>query len=121
MDLLSLIEPTNFKEAYADEHGNKAMQGELEHIKKSETWEFVSRPKDTNVIGTKWVLGNKLNEEEIIRNKARLVLKGYAQMEGIDFDETFTPVARMELIRMFLAYSCFKKFKIYQMDVNLHS
>ena len=60
-----------------------------------------------------------MNEEgHIVRNKARLVYKGYAQIEGQDFDETFAPMERMEAIRMFLAYACLKKFKIYQMDVK---
>ena len=54
----------------------------------------------------------------IVRNKARLVCKGYAQIEGLDFDETFAPVARLEAIRMFLAYACHKQFKVYQMDVK---
>jgi hypothetical protein len=55
---------------------------------------------------------------QVIRNKARLVCKGYAQIEGLDFDETFAPVARLEAIRMFLAYACHKRFKVYQMDVK---
>ena len=80
---------------------------------------MVPRPKNKNVIGTKWVFRNKLNEEgQVTRNKARLVCKGYAQVEGIDFEETFAPVARMEAIRMILAYSCSKEIKVYQMDVK---
>jgi hypothetical protein len=60
-----------------------------------------------------------LNEQgQIIRNKARLVCKGYAQIEGLDFGETFAPVSILEAIRMFLAYSCHKRFKFYQMDVK---
>jgi hypothetical protein len=79
----------------------------------------VPRPSDKNVIGSKWVFKNKLNEQgQIVRNKARLVCKGYAQIEGQDFDETFALVARMEVIRMFLAYACHKRFKVYQMDVK---
>jgi hypothetical protein len=71
------------------------------------------------VVGTKWIFKNKVNEDgQIIRNKERLVCKGYAQVEGIDFEETFSPVARLEAIRMFLAFACFKNFKIYQMDVK---
>jgi len=64
------------------------------------------RPHDKNVIGRKWLFENKLNENsEVIRNKARLVCKGYAQQEGTDFEETFAPVARIESIRMVLAFS----------------
>ena len=71
------------------------MNEELDQIEKNKTWELVPRPKDKNVIGTKWVFKSKVNEDgEVIRNKAGLVCKGYAQVEGIDFEETFTPVAR---------------------------
>eukprot|EP00253_Pinus_taeda_P031293 PITA_31293 len=95
------------------------MDEELEQIEKNDTWEFVHRPDDKNIIGTKWIFKNKLNENgKVIRNKVRLVCKGYAQQEGIDFEETFAPVARLEAIRMFLALSSFWKFKIYQMDVK---
>eukprot|EP00253_Pinus_taeda_P033360 PITA_33360 len=78
-----------------------------------------SRPKDKNVIGTKWIFKKKLNENgEVIRNKARLFCKGYAQQEGIDFEETFSPVARLDAIRTFLALSSFQKFKVFQMEVK---
>ena len=80
---------------------------------------MVPRPNDKNVIGTKWIFKNKLNKNgDVIRNKAKLVCKGYAQQEGIGFEETFAPVARIEAIRMFLALSNFQKFKLYQMDVK---
>ena len=95
------------------------MNEELDQIEKNDTWELVPRPKDKNVIGTKQVFRNKLNEDgQVIRNKSRLVCKGYAQVEGIDFEETFAPIARMEAIRMFLAYACSRKIKVYQMDVK---
>eukprot|EP00253_Pinus_taeda_P009442 PITA_09442 len=88
------------------------MNEELEKMEKNNTWELVPRPHDKNIIGTKWIFKNKLNENgEVIRNKARLVCKGYAQQEGIDFEENFAPVARLEAIRMFLALSIFQKFK----------
>ena len=117
--LLSSIEPQNVNETSKDECWVKAMDEELDQIEKNDTWELVPRPHDKNVIGTKWIFKNKLNENgEVIRNKARLVCKGYAQQEGIDFEETFAPVARLEAIRMFLALSSFQKFKVYQMDVK---
>eukprot|EP00253_Pinus_taeda_P002577 PITA_02577 len=95
------------------------MDEELEHIEKNNTWELVPRPTDKNVIGTKWIFKNKLNENgEVVRNKARLVCKGYVQQEGIYFEETFAPIARLEAIRMFLALSSFQKFKVFQMDVK---
>jgi hypothetical protein len=65
------------------------------------------------------VFKNKINEQgQIVKNKARLVYKGYAQVEGKDFDETFAPVERLEAIIMVLAYACHKKFKVYQMNVK---
>jgi hypothetical protein len=77
--LLSTIEPSNFEEESNDEHWIKAMEEELDQIEKNETWELVPRPKDKNVIGTKWVFQNKLNENgQVTKNKARLVCKGYA-------------------------------------------
>eukprot|EP00253_Pinus_taeda_P017933 PITA_17933 len=117
--LLSSTGPQSVKEACKDECWVKAMDEELEQIKKNNTWELVPRPKDKNVIGKNWVFKNKLNENgEVIRNKARLVCKGYAQQEGIDFEENFAPVARLEAIQMFLALSSFQKFKLFQMDVK---
>jgi len=71
------------------------------------------------VIGTKWVFWNKHNEDgEVVRNKARLVCKGYSQVEGIDFEETFGLVARIEAIRLFLSFTAFKDFKVYQMGAK---
>ncbi|KAL3507225.1 hypothetical protein ACH5RR_032607 [Cinchona calisaya] len=95
------------------------MQDELSQFEKNSVWTLVERPSFHPVIGTKWVFRNKLNDKgEIIRNKARLDAKGYAQEEGINFDETFAPVARLESIRMFLAFACFNDFKLFQMDVK---
>ena len=71
------------------------------------------------MIGTKWVFRNNLDENgEVTKNKAKLVCKGYAQEEGIDYGETFAPVARMEGVRILLAYATYKGFKVYQMDVK---
>jgi hypothetical protein len=117
--LFSHIEPTSIKVACKDENWVKAMNEELDQIERNQTWELVPRPKDKNVIGTKWVYKNKMNEDgQVIRNKARLVCKGYAQVEGVDYEKTFAPVARLEAIRMFLAFSSYRKFKVYQMDVK---
>ena len=95
------------------------MNEELDQIEKTQTWELVLRPKNKNVIGTKWVFKNIVNENgKVIRNKARLVCKGYAQVEGADFEETFAPMAILEAIRMILAFANYKKLKVYQMDVK---
>ena len=94
------------------------MKEELNQIVKNETWDLVPRPKDKNVIETKWVFRNKMNEQwGVVRNKARLVCKGYSQ-QGVDYEETFASIARIEALRMFLAYAANKNFKVYQMDVK---
>jgi hypothetical protein len=117
--LFSTIEPNCFEEANNDEFWNKAMDEELDQIEKNDTWELVPRPKIKNVFNTKWIFKNKLNEDgHVTRNKARLVCKGYAQIERIDFGDTFTLVARMEAIHLLLAYACSKIFKVYQLDVK---
>jgi hypothetical protein len=105
-----MLEPKNFNEASKDDHWVKAMNDELDQIEKNNTWEMVP---------SKWIFKNKLNEQgQVVRNKERLVCKGYAQIEGMYFDETFALVARLEAIRMFLAYACHKRFKVYQVDVK---
>jgi hypothetical protein len=117
--LLSTIEPNCFEEANKDEFWNKAMDEELDQIEKNDTWELVPRPKSKNVIDIKCFFRNKLNEDgQVTRNKARLVCKGYAQIEGIDFEETFSLVSRMEAICFLLAYACSKNVKVYHMDVK---
>jgi hypothetical protein len=119
IDFISMMEPKNFNEANKDEHCFKAMNDELDQIEKNNTWEMVHRPEGKNIIGSKWIFKNKLNEQgQVVRNKATLVCKRYAQIEGLDFYETFVPVARLEAIRIFLAYACHKRFKVYQMDVK---
>ncbi|KAH9331801.1 hypothetical protein KI387_003909, partial [Taxus chinensis] len=113
------VEPKNFLESRHDKHWLKVLEEELEQIEKNETWELVPRPKSQNVIGTKWEFRNKLNEDgQVTQNKARLVCKWYAQVEGVDFEETFSLVSRLEAITMFLAFAVFKNFKGYQMDVK---
>jgi hypothetical protein len=96
------------------------MDEELDEIEKNETWKLVPRPKNKNMIGTKWVFINKFSkDEQVTINKEILVCKGYTQVEGVDFEETFSPISRMEEIRLILGFSCFKRIKVYQMDVKL--
>ncbi|GJX84836.1 putative ribonuclease H-like domain-containing protein [Tanacetum coccineum] len=95
------------------------MQDELLQFKLQKVWTLVDLPYGKRAIGTKWVYRNKKDERGIVvRNKARLVAQGYTQEEGIDYDEVFAPVARIEAIRLFLAYASFKDFVVYQMDVK---
>nr|GFB36853.1 putative ribonuclease H-like domain-containing protein [Tanacetum cinerariifolium] len=92
---------------------------QIRNKSKEYVWTLVDCPKGVRPIGTKWVLKNKKDERGIvIRNKARLVAQGHTQEEGIDYDEVFSPVARIEAIRLFLAYASFMGFIVYQMDVK---
>ena len=96
-----------------------AMQEELNNFTHNEVWVLEAPPKNKNIIGTKWVFRNKQDEHGVvIRNKARLVAKGFSQVEGLNFGETFAPVARLEAIRILLAYSSHHNIKLYQMDVK---
>ena len=95
------------------------MQKEFNNFDRNNGLDLVQRPIDCSVIGTKWVFRYKLDESDMVsRNKTRLVTQGYNQEEGINFDETFTPIARLEAIRMFLAYASFKNFRLFQMDIK---
>ncbi|GKE10354.1 putative ribonuclease H-like domain-containing protein [Tanacetum coccineum] len=98
---------------------HEAIQEELLQFKLQEVWTLVELPNRKRAIGTKWVFKNRKDERGIvIKNKARLVAQAYTQEEGIDYDEVFAPVARIEAIRLFLAYASFKDFVVYQMDVK---
>ncbi|XP_019189509.1 PREDICTED: uncharacterized protein LOC109183937 [Ipomoea nil] len=99
----SEIEPKTVKEALSDEHWIKAMQEELGQFERNKVWNLVPKPDGVNVVGTKWIFHNKTDSaRNIARNKARLVAQGYSQIEGIDYEETFAPVARLESIRLLL-------------------
>ena len=96
---LSNIEPKNVNEALADSDWVIAMQEELHQFERNKVWHLVPRPEERTIIATKWVFRNKLDESgTVTRNKARLVVQGYNQEEGIDYEETFAPVARIEAI-----------------------
>ena len=117
---LSKVEPTKVEEVLQDESWAEAMHDELLQFQRNDVWTLVPRLEGEHIIGTKWIFRNKTNEEgNVIRNKARLVVQGYSQMERVDYDETFAPVARMEPIRILLALACQLKFKLYQMDVKI--
>ncbi|GJR74739.1 putative ribonuclease H-like domain-containing protein [Tanacetum coccineum] len=116
---LSQNEPTKISQALDDESWVEEMQEELLQFKIKKVWTLVDLPSGKKAIGTKWVYRNKKDERGIVvRNKARLVAQGYKQEEGIDYDEVFAPVARVEAIRIFLAFASFMNFPMYQMDVK---
>jgi hypothetical protein len=116
---VTCIEPNRVDGALLDVDWVNAMHEELNNFTHNDVWEPVERPKNHNVIGTKWVFHNKHNEDGlVVRNKARLVAQGYTQIEGLDFSATFAPVSRLEAIRILLAYACAHNIKLYQMDVK---
>ena len=116
---LSMVEPKKISEALQDVDWIIAMEEELHQFEMSKVWHLVPKPSNRTIIGTKWVFRNKLDEHgTIIRNKARLIVQGYNQEEGIYYDETFAPVARIEAIRLVIAFSSHMEFTLYQMDVK---
>src|SRR3954463_15905251 len=117
---ISMIEPNKVWEALEDSDWVEAMHKELNNFERNKVRKLVEKPKDCrNVIGTKWIFKNKQDEHGIIvRNKARLVTQVYSQIEGIDYGETYAPVARLESICILLAYAAHHNFKLQQMDVE---
>ncbi|KAL0324814.1 UNVERIFIED_CONTAM: Retrovirus-related Pol polyprotein from transposon RE2 [Sesamum radiatum] len=114
-----MLEPENFETAVKHKVWVQAMEEEIKMIEKNNTWELADKPKDKEVIGVKWIYKTKLNADgSIQKHKARLVAKGYSQLPGIDYTETFAPVARLDTIRALIAIAANKKWKIYQMDVK---
>ncbi|GJU27075.1 retrovirus-related pol polyprotein from transposon TNT 1-94 [Tanacetum coccineum] len=116
---LTAVEPKTYKDALTQACWIEAMQEELNEFERLEVWELVPRPDKVMVITLKWIYKVKLDElGGILKNKARLVARGYRQEEGIDFEESFAPVARLEAIRIFLAFAAHMNMVVYQMDVK---
>ncbi|GJY98799.1 ribonuclease H-like domain, reverse transcriptase, RNA-dependent DNA polymerase [Tanacetum coccineum] len=117
--LLTEDEPKNYKEASSDQKWIEAMKVELDSINRNNTWELTTLPKGHKAIGLKWVFKTKKDANgNIIKHKARLVAKGYIQEHGIDFEEVFAPVARMETIRLLLAIAANNKWEVHHLDVK---
>nr|GEU43682.1 retrovirus-related Pol polyprotein from transposon TNT 1-94 [Tanacetum cinerariifolium] len=117
--LLSSIEPANVTEALKDVDWVSAMQDELDQFARLKVWILVPQPEGGTVIKTKWIFKNKKDKSSsVIQNNARLVAVGYSQQEGIDYDEMFAPVSRIEAIRLLFAYAAHKDFTVFQMDVK---
>nr|GFB75604.1 integrase, catalytic region, zinc finger, CCHC-type, peptidase aspartic, catalytic [Tanacetum cinerariifolium] len=113
------MKPKNVKEAMTDPAWIESMQEEFLQFKRMNVWVLVPASDNISPLTLKWIFKNKHDEEQtIIRNKSRFVVRGYRQEEGIDFEESFALVARMEAIRIFLAYAAHKSFTVFQMDVK---
>ncbi|GKF02233.1 retrovirus-related pol polyprotein from transposon TNT 1-94, partial [Tanacetum coccineum] len=116
---LTLVEPKNYKDALTQACWIEAMQEELNELECLEVWELVPRLDKVMVITLKWIYKVKLDKlGGILKNKGRLVARGYHQEEGIDFEESFAPVARLDAIRIFLAYATHMNMIVYQIDVK---
>nr|KAJ0227737.1 hypothetical protein LSAT_V11C100025710 [Lactuca sativa] len=119
VNFVSMILPDKVHTTLQDADWIKAMQEELNEFERHKVWTLVPRPSGKTITGTHWVYRNKVDKDGIItRNKARLVAQGFTQIESIDYGETFAPVARIEAIRLFLAYASYMNFIVYQMDVK---
>nr|GFA59766.1 hypothetical protein [Tanacetum cinerariifolium] len=113
------LEDAYFDATLRDTDWVSAIQEELDQFARLKVCRLVPRPEGKSVIKTKWIFKNKKDEScLVIRNKARLVAVGYSKQEGIDYDETFAHVARIEAIRLFLAYDAHNYFTVFQMDVK---
>ncbi|GJS75013.1 retrovirus-related pol polyprotein from transposon TNT 1-94 [Tanacetum coccineum] len=116
---LTSVEPKNFKQAMTEPSWIDAMQEEIHEFERLEVWELVPCPDNVFLIKLKWIYKVKTDESGgVLKNKARLVAQGFRQEEGIDFEESFAPVARIEAIRIFVANAAHKNMTIYQMDVK---
>ncbi|WVZ90308.1 hypothetical protein U9M48_036618 [Paspalum notatum var. saurae] len=113
------FEPRDVSHALSDPNWVNAMHEELENFERNHVWNLVEPPPNCCPIGIKWVFKNKQGEDGmVVRNKVRLVAQGFCQKEGIDYEETFAHVARLEAIRILLAFAASKGFKLQQMDVK---
>ncbi|WVZ80684.1 LOW QUALITY PROTEIN: hypothetical protein U9M48_028141 [Paspalum notatum var. saurae] len=116
---VAYFEPHDVGHVLSDPNWVNAMHEELENFERNQVWVLVEPPPHCNPIGTKWVFKNKQGEDGVVvRNKARLVAQGFYQNEGIDYEETFAPVARLQAIHILLAFAASKGFKLFQMDVK---
>jgi len=118
--LLALMEePANYKEAAGDSEWIAAMESEIQSIRKNGTWELATLPPGHKPIGLKWVFKLKRNSEgEVVKHKARLVAKGYVQKQGVDFEEVFAPVARLDTVRLLLAMAANRGWQVHHLDVK---
>ena len=118
-EFLANVKPKTYKEALQFSGWIEAMHEEIHEFERLQVWELIPAPFDVLIIPLKWIFKIKLDEYgEILKNKARLVVKGYRQEAGIDFEESFAPVARLEAIRLFIAHTASRNMLIFQMDVK---
>ena len=118
--LLTVKDPTTYHEAAIETIWQEVIQKELEAIEKNKTWALTNLPSRHKPISLKWVFKLKKNSEEnVIKHKARLVVKGYVQRQGVDFEEVFAPVARLDIVRLILALTFHHGWEVHHLDVKL--
>ena len=119
MALLAMMEPISVEEALKHSHWVEAMEEELRSIKRNKTWSLTKLPTGKKAIVVKWIFKTKLNSKgEVTKFKARLVAKGLLQRQGLDYDEVFAPVARLETVRLVIEMTSYNCWEVHQMDVK---
>lgn len=117
--LMGVEEPMNYAQAVKDRNWKEAMEREMQSIEENNTWKLTELPPGKKVIGLKWIFKLKKDAEgKIIKYKARLVAKGYVQEHGVDFDEVFAPVTRLETVRLLLALAAKSEWEVHHLDVK---
>ena len=121
-DLGELTEPTSYKEAISDGESEKwleTMKAEMQSMYDNQVWDLVDLPNGSKPVGCKWVFKKKTDVDGKVQTfKAMLVVKGFTQTQGIDYDETFSPVAMLKSIRILMAIAAYFDYEIWQMDVK---
>lgn len=116
---LSIADPVTYDEATRLQEWQSAMNEEISSIQRNQTWELTDLPPGKKTVGLKWVFKSKYHSDgSLHKHKARLVAKGYSQKQGVDFEDTFSPVARLETVRTFLALAAQLKWPIFQLDLK---
>lgn len=117
--LITTIEPKGFKSASKHPHWMMAMDEELAALRANHTWDLVSRPPGTNIVGSKWVFRTKFHSDgSVERHKARLIAQGFTQVSGFDFLYTFSPVVKASTVRIILALAVMRNWPLHQLDVK---
>lgn len=117
--LMGVVEPNTYKQAAGEKEWNLAMQQEMKLIERNGTWVLTELPKNQKVIGLKWIYKLKKDAEgNIVKHKARLVAKGCSQEQGVDFEESFAPVTRLETVRLLLALAAQNSWEVHHLDVK---
>lgn len=117
--LAGIDEPVCYSQAIKEQHWKEAMDCEISAIEQNQTWKLTDLPPGHHAIGLKWVYKTKRDTNgEVLKHKARLVAKGYVQKFGVDFDEVFAPVTRMETVRLLLALAAKNQWEVHHLDVK---